>query len=279
MPMKYRFLLHAFLLAMPFVAHSQSTHLSAAGTALDCVDLDGKSATPNPVEKDGRILHFKAPAVRLMRATTDKPKGTVLIFPSGGYHVLSVVSDGTDKAKFWNELGYDAAILEYTINEKSGNRDDVTRDKALKEALSAVRLVRSKAKELGLNDGTFVIMGGSAGGHLAARTVAALPEKERPDALVLFYPAYLDEVAPGQKEAGMPLPVGKLPRLFAAIAVNDDPKWVAGARAYAEAWNKAAGGEGRAIFHLFDDGFHGFRKGTRAAAAWPELLKGFEAAK
>jgi hypothetical protein len=65
---------------------------AATATALPgCVDLDGKAATPNPVEKDGRILHFKAPAVRLMRTTADKPKGTVLIFPSGGYYVLSVV--------------------------------------------------------------------------------------------------------------------------------------------------------------------------------------------
>lgn len=253
---------------------------SAVGTTpLDCVDLEGNAATPNPVEKDGRILRFKAPVVRLMRAATDKPKGTVLIFPSGGYHVLSVVSDGTDKAKFWNGLGYDAAILEYTINEKSGHRDDAIRDKALKEALASVRLVRGRAKELGLHDGTFVMMGGSAGAHLAARTVAALPEKERPDALVLFYPAYLDEIAPGQKQAGMPLPVGKLPRLFAAIATNDDPNWIAGARTYAEAWNKAPGGEGKATFHLFDDGFHGFRKGTRAAAQWPELLTAFDTGK
>ncbi len=264
---------------LPLSAILLAAQSVAAAPLPDCVDLDGKTATPNPVEKDGRILHFKAPAVRLMRAAADKPKGTALIFPSGGYHVLSVVSDGTDKAKFWNELGYDAAILEYTINEKTGKRDDATRDKALKDALAGVRLVRGQAKDLGLHEGTFVLIGGSAGAHLAARTVAALPENERPDALVLFYPAYLEETAPGQKEAGLPLPAGKLPRLFAAIAANDDPKWVAGARTYTEAWNNAPGGTGKATFHLFDDGFHGFRKGTRAAAAWPELLKTFEAGK
>lgn len=267
--------LSAFLLA----ACAATTPVVGSPPAPDCVDLDGKATSPNPVEKDGRILHFKAPAVRLMRATAAKPKGVVLILPSGAYHVLSIVADGTEKAKFWNGLGYDAAILEYTINEKNGNRHDATRDKALKEALAAVRLVRGHAKELGLRDGAFVMMGGSAGGHLAARTVAALPENERPDALVLFYPAYLDETAPGHKEAGMPLPVGKLPRLFVAIATNDDPKWVAGARTYTEAWNKAPGGTGKATFKLFDDGFHGFRKGTRAAAAWPDLLKGFDAGK
>lgn len=242
-----------------------------------CVDLSGAPSEPNPVDGDGRITKFKAPAVRLMRTTVDKPKGTALIFPSGGYHVLSVVSDGTDKAKFWNDLGYDAAILEYTIYEKDGKRHDDIRDRALQDALAAVRLVRGKAKELGMRGDGFVIMGGSAGGHLATRTVAALPEKDRPQALVLFYPAYLEEVPPGGTEAGMPLPEGKLPRLFVAIATNDDPKWVAGARVYADAWNQDPDGQGKATFKLFDDGFHGFRKGTRAAAQWPDLLKAFDA--
>lgn len=253
--------------------------LAAAAALPDCVALDGVPAQPNPVEKDGRILRFKAPVVRLMRTGMDKPKGTVLIFPSGGYHVLSVVSDGTDKAKFWNDLGYDAAILEYTINEKGWTRDDATREAALKDALDSVRLVRGHAKDLGLHDGAFVLMGGSAGGHLAARAVAALPEKERPDAVVLFYPAYLEEISPGQKEAGMPLPKGRLPRLFVAIAANDEPAWIAGARAYAEAWNQAPDGAGKATFQLFDDGSHGFRTGSRAAAKWPELLKAFAAEK
>jgi predicted esterase len=244
----------------------------------DCVALDGTPSQPNPIGREGRIIvSVKAPAVRLMRAAVDKSKGTALIFPSGGYHVLSVISDGTEKAQFWNGLGYDAAILEYTISEKSAHRDDAIRDRALQDALASVRLVRGRAKELDLHEGIFVMMGGSAGAHLAARTVAALPEKERPDALVLFYPAYLEEVAPGGQKAGLPPPAGKLPRLFVAIATNDDANWIAGARAYAEAWNKAPGGAGRATFHLFDDGHHGFRKGTRAAAQWPELLKSFEA--
>lgn len=264
--------------ALPLTALLLATCASAqpaAETALpDCVALDGTPTQPNPVEKDGRILHFKAPAVRLLRTKADKPKGTVLIFPSGGYAVLSVIADGTTKAEFWNKLGYDAAILEYTINPKGS-----TRDQALKDALAAVALVRVHAKELDLHDGAFILMGGSAGGHLAARTVAALPEKERPNAVVLFYPAYLEETAPGHKEAGMPLPEGKLPRLLAAIAKDDNPKWVAGARAYAEAWNKAPGGAGKAVFHLFDDGGHGFHKDSRAAAKWPELLTAFESGK
>lgn len=247
---------------------------AVAATPPDCVDLAGKVAAPNPVDKDGRITKFHTPAVRLLRTKAEKPKGVALIFPSGGYAVLSVISDGTDKAKFWNDLGYDAAVLEYTISPKGSNRDA-----ALKDALASVRLVRGHAKELGLHDGAFVLMGGSAGGHLATRTVAALPEAERPDMLVLFYPAYLEEVAPGEKQPGMPVPSGKLPRLFAAIAANDDAKWVAGARAYTEAWNKAPGGAGKATFKLFDDGFHGFRKGSRAAAEWPDLIKAFEAGK
>lgn len=241
----------------------------------DCVDLNGTPTQPNSLDENGRVTEFQAPAVRIMRAKTDSPKGVVLIFPSGGYAVLSVIDDGTTKAEFWNELGYDAAILEYTIAGNSGNPTQATRDQAFEDALASVRLVREKAKELGLRGDGFVIMGGSAGGHLAARTVAELPEEARPSSLVLFYPAYLDEKAIGHNEFGMPLPAGKLPRLFVTIAVNDNPKWVAAAGAYADAWNKAP--SGIATFKLFDDGFHGLHKGTRAAAEWPALLKAFDA--
>lgn len=271
-----------FAKILPFSVLLMATRAGAQPASAplpDCVDLDGKAAVSNPVDKDGRITMFNAPAVRLMRTTADKSKGTALIFPSGGYRVLSVTQDGTTKAKYWNDLGYDTAVIEYTISGDHRNPSQATRDQAFKDALACVRLVRGKAKELGLRGNGFVMMGGSAGGHLAARTVAALPEQERPGALVLFYPAYLEEVPPGGKQQGLPLPVGKLPRLFVAIATNDEPKWVAGARDYADAWNKAPGGMRRATFKLFDDGFHGFRPGTRAAAQWPDLLKAFDAGK
>lgn len=271
--MKVRFpLLAAIAIQAAFVASAQPSD----GTTVPppaCISLQGLPAEPNPVGKDGIIRKFKAPVLRLMRTTAEKPKGTALILPSGGYHVLSVVADGVKKGQFWNSIGYDVAILEYTISEKNWERDDKIRDAALKDVLAAVPLVRGRAKEFGLHEGKFILMGGSAGGHLAARTVAALPEKDRPDALVLFYPAYLEEIPAGAKDPGMPVPGGKLPSLFAAIATNDNAKWINGARAYAGAWEKAGG---QAQFKLFDDGGHGFAAGSRAEKEWPALLKTFE---
>jgi len=249
---------------------AQAGTIAPTGTQPVCISLEGMPAEPNPVGADGIIREFKGPVLLLMHTVAEKPKGTVLILPSGGYQVLSVISDGVKKAEFWNSLGYDVAILEYTIN------GEATRDNALRDAQAAIQLVRGRAKEFGMNNGRFIMMGSSAGGHLAARTVAAMMEKNRPDALVLFYPAYLEEIPAGAKDPGMPVPRGKLPSLFAAIATNDNAKWIAGARAYADAWENAGG---QAQFKLFDDGGHGFSSGSNADKEWPALLKTFEEVK
>lgn len=260
--------------ARRFIGLSLLSVLSAFGEVIrpDCVSLEGQPASPNPVGRDQLIHDVKSPVLRLQRTTAASPLGTVLVFPSGGYHVLSVVRDGTDKAAFFNGLGYDAAILEYTISPKGWARDDAVRAAALRDAIAAVRLIRLQGEQLGLRKGRFILMGGSAGGHLVARTVAALDERERPDVLVLFYPAYLEEVPPGGKQAGLPIPEGRLPPLFVTIAADDDATWIKGARGYTLAWSKAGG---LATFRLFDDGGHGFKDGSRAAREWPTHLQAF----
>jgi acetyl esterase/lipase len=75
----------------------------------------------------------------------------------------------------------------------------------VQDAKSAMRYVRSHAKELGIDPHRIAAAGGSAGGHLAAAT-ALLPGLDdpdddlaispRPDALVLFNPVFNN--GPGQ---------------------------------------------------------------------------------
>ena len=247
-------------------------HAEPAPAPVACVNLEGNPTPPNATNDKGQVTRVTTPVLRLLHTAAERSKGTVLIFPSGGYHVLSIVSDGTDKAKFWNNLGYDAAILEYTISEKGWQRDDAVRDLAKKDALAACTLLRTRGNEWGLRGERFILMGGSAGGHLAARTVAALPAAERPELLVLFYPAYLEETAPGANDPGMPLPEGKLPRLFAVMAANDNSGWIKGLRGYQTAWEKAGG---RTEVEVFSDGGHGFAPGSKAASAWQAPLAKF----
>jgi len=227
-------------------------------------------ASGNPVGDDGRIHKVTVPAVRLMRTDAKNAKGTILLFPGGGYSILAIQHEGDMTARFLNAQGFDVAILEYHVSA-----GPTTRDLALEDALAAFRLLKSRAKSFGLHGNRLGIMGYSAGGHLAARTVQHLKADEQPDYLVLIYPAYLQENLPNTNTPAVKPPAKPAGRLFALIAANDKKEWVESCRDYSGKW-KANGGS--AVFHLLSAGGHGFgmKSGlTPPALTWPDLLKEF----
>ena len=238
--------------------------------AVSLVTLDGKPASEaNTVEADQRIKTFKNPVLHLFPAPGGVSKGTVLVFPGGGYGILSIIKEGENTARVINEIGFDAAVLEYHIN--SGPE---TRDLALADALKAFRLLKSKAETLGLHQGRFGIAGYSAGGHLAARTTQNLGPNEQPDDLILLYPAYLQETAPGAA-APKVQPPDKPGRLFVLFGEKDKPEWIESSRRYLETW-KSRGGT--ADFQMLLNMGHGFGAGPSIAQSpqhWPVLLKAF----
>lgn len=224
----------------------------------------------NPVEKDNLVHLVRQPLLQLFPASRQPAKGTVLLFPGGSYGVLAVRSEGSMTAAFLNKLGYDVAMLEYRI---AAGPD--TRDLALADALAAWRLLRHKAGQLGLHTNTLSIMGYSAGGHLAARTLQQLPLAEQPANLMLIYPAYLQETRPGSVyPAVLPPPVLRS-RLFTLIAADDNREWVNSCIQYGKVWK---GYDGKGEYVLLPDGGHGFgmeKQRPGAAAKWPSLLQSF----
>jgi lysophospholipase L1-like esterase len=235
------------------------------------ITLDGQPRTHgNAIGPDTFIHRAETPLLHLMPANSPSPKGTVLLFPGGGYSILAVGHEGTGTAGFLNAQGFDVAILEYTIAA-----GPATRDRALADALAAWRLLKAKAATLGLHGGRFGVMGYSAGGHLAARLTSYLAAKEQPDDVILVYPAYLEETISGTRVCAVRPPPAPTGRLFALIAANDNAPWVSSCREYAAVW-KATGGEAR--LEILADGGHGFGIKTDlpgAAQKWPELLADF----
>jgi lysophospholipase L1-like esterase/acetyl esterase/lipase len=257
---------------------SAAADADPARAKAEWISLEGQPvASGNPVGADGLIRQYKGPAIRLMRSAVAEPKGTILLFPGGGYGILSAIAEGSKTAEFLNQCGFDVAILEYRI--ASG---DKTRDLALDDAVKSWRLIKADTQALGLHGGRFGMMGYSAGGHLAARTtqtLAANPQDTQPDELILTYPAYLDECPKGSVWPAVLPPATPKGRLFLLIAANDNQAWVKSDTIYAKAWK---GYDGQATFHLIPDGGHGFGMGgNRAGAAqnWPDLLKAFLEAK
>ena len=227
-------------------------------------------AEGNKVDSDGLIRKFNAPVLHLYRTKAKLVKGTILLLPGGGYYVLEVKGEGENTANFFNDEGFDVVLLEYHI--VSG---DNTRNLALADALKAFRLIKSNPKSLGLHGGRFGMMGYSAGGHLAARTVMNLNKDEQPDDLILIYPAYLNEFLPGTVFPGVMPPKEPKGRLFTLIASNDNVDWIKSCQEYTKIWK---GYDGFASFNLLPDGGHGFgitKNPADAKLNWTSLLKAF----
>lgn len=110
--------------------------------------------------------------------TSDK-KTAVLICPGGGYQHLAWEKEGVLPARLFNDNGIDAFVLRYRLNnsKQEGHRypdeyNDVT---------TAIRIIRSRAAEWGIDPEKTGVMGFSAGGHLAS-TAATILQKGDPTA-------------------------------------------------------------------------------------------------
>jgi acetyl esterase/lipase len=130
----------------------------------------------------------------------EKPNGTaVVICPGGGYGFLAADHEGKQVAEFFVKHGVTAFVLKYRIVTK--DRPGPLLDAPLLDAQRALRTVRAKAKDYGIDPAKVGIMGFSAGGHLASTATTHFEpanklrengpieqQSSRPDFAVLAYP-------------------------------------------------------------------------------------------
>lgn len=228
------------------------------------IALDGSARTQGPGEetgKDGivRIRKLAEPVLELYPAAAQGGKGTVIIAPGGGYSILAVAHEGREVARWFNSAGWDAVVLLYHVGA-----GEPTRELALADARAALRLVRTKGADFGLEATRVGLIGFSAGGHLCAR----LAHETAPGELAfvaLIYPAYLDDQGKCREDVW--------PRsgpVFLYVAGDD--KHAPASFAYAKACQEGG------IRHEFShpaQGGHGFGlKPDRPASVqdWPEKL-------
>ena len=118
----------------------------------------------------------------------------VIVLPGGAYRGLAGDLEGREVADWFASHGFRAFILSYRLTSHG-----YVLPVPLLDARRAVQLVRARAKDYQVNPNRIVIIGFSAGGHLAAlagtQFVAGKPDAEdpldrvssRPDYLVLGY--------------------------------------------------------------------------------------------
>ncbi len=136
------------------------------------------------------------PVLFLWRPAGDAATRTaVIVVPGGGYGHLAMDHEGQQIAAWLNSLGVTAFVLKYRNNE-SGHQHPVP----MMDGQRAVRTVRARCREWGVDADRIGVLGFSAGGHLASTLAthfdggdsqaAAATDRvsSRPDFLILCYP-------------------------------------------------------------------------------------------
>jgi endo-1,4-beta-xylanase len=91
----------------------------------------------------------------------------VIVVPGGGHRELWMDHEGYNVAKWLSSHGVAAFILKYRLAREEGSSYTVEGN-SLADLKRAIRLVRSRASEWGLDSERIGVMGFSAGGELAA---------------------------------------------------------------------------------------------------------------
>ena len=223
----------------------------------------------------------------------------VVIFPGGGYQHLSMEKEGSDVANWLAASGITAFVVRYRLGPTYHH------PVMLSDAQRAIRIVRARAPEWGIDPKRVGIIGFSAGGHLAstagthfdaglASSADAIDrESSRPDFMMLIYPVITmrgDSLTHRGSRTNLlgTTPDEALVRLlsnetqvtretpptFLIHSTDDTTVPVENATLFYSALKKAAV---PAEMHVFEYGGHGYglAPGDPVLAAWTTMAEGW----
>lgn len=262
-----------------------------AGT-LDADTVRGPERVGREGSGLGAVANISEPRMAIHRPA--RPNGTAVVIAGGGGYFRIQIGRGSEPvAKWLNAVGITAAILYYRLPG-----DGWPAAAPFADGQRAIRLLRARADELGIDPQRIGVIGMSAGGHLGAilgsRFETAFYEpvdavdgvSPRPDFTVLLYPVIsmappLDTTRSRQKLGTDPDVVEAYsaerhvqPRsspAFLAHSLDDPIAAPDHSRVMAAALEQA----GVPVeLHLFDSGGHSWGIGLpgTATATWPRLF-------
>jgi predicted peptidase len=225
------------------------------------------------------VYNVTKPTLTVFVPEADKANGTaVIIAPGGGFHALSINSEGLDVAKWLVQKGVTCFVLKYRLvhvlsNDptaefagKMGKKefdDDVSKVMPLviADGRNAIAWVRKHAAEYKIEANRIGIMGFSAGGTLASSTLFGYTKENRPDFAAPIYPYF--------PSAMMGSVANDAPPIFIVTATDDGfglaPHSI-------DLYNKWLSTKHDAELHMYARGNHGFgmRKQNLPTDNWIE---------
>jgi acetyl esterase/lipase len=260
----------------------------------------GEGFAPQELPKDWSPVFLRnvaQPDLHVFRPA--RPTGqALLVLPGGAYWFVSAANEGVALAERMTELGVTVFVLTYRLpGEGWKSRSDVP----LQDAQRAMRVIRARAKQFGIDADSVSVVGFSAGGHLAATLAVQHAERAyepvddidrlsaRPFACGLIYPV-ITMMSPWTHDLSRKLLLGEptmdadirrrsaelhvnadTPPTFLVHAMDDDAVPVENSLRMMEALRAA----GRPVeAHLLQEGGHAFGTGYPGtpSARWVELF-------
>jgi acetyl esterase/lipase len=234
-----------------------------------------------------RANDVSVPTMTVYAAKGRNTETAVVVFPGGGFQFLAMDLEGTEICEWLTSRGITCVLLKYRVPKSNHYWDETCRcsitpkvPRALQDAQRAIKLVRSKAKELNINPNKIGVIGFSAGGYLVAQTsnifaptykpVDAVDQlSSRPDFAIALYPGHLCRASNLDPSIRV---TKQTPPTFLLHAWDDAVDDVCNSTVYARALNRA---DVPAEVHLFAKGGHAFglRKSERPVSSWPSLVE------
>jgi endo-1,4-beta-xylanase len=221
-----------------------------------------------------RLSGINNPSLLVYLPPKEKATGAaVVIAPGGGHSFLAMDVEGYEIVDWLNAHGIAGFILKYRLAREPNSKYTVIGN-AFPDSERAVRTVRSRAAEWGVDPARVGFMGFSAGGELAAlmetrydgaNAEAADPIDRlsaRPDFSLIIYPGFrMEEITNVPKDA---------PPAFLACATDDPSHVVTTANLYLLLQKAKVPAE----MHLYEKGAHGFGMRDKGSAVthWNDRL-------
>jgi endo-1,4-beta-xylanase len=199
----------------------------------------------------------------------------IIIAPGGGHRELWIDHEGYNPAQWFSERGITAFVLKYRLSKEDSSTYTVDYNE-LADMQRAIRLVKSKAKEWGIDTARVGVMGFSAGGEVAALSAMHFDngntnsndiiemQSSRPAFQALIYPGNSSRFTVSKNS----------PPVFIVCGYNDRPDISKG---MAELYLKYKDAGVPAELHIYATVGHGFGMRTSnkgGVAGWPMRLAG-----
>jgi len=225
----------------------------------------GSEARRNEPEKvvGSNVSNIHNPSLTVYLPARGQATGcAVVVAPGGGHARLAIQHEGYNVAQWLAERGVAAFVLKYRLGKDDANPAGSPQPYAadvqgLADTQRAIRLVRARATEWGVNTTSVGVIGFSAGGEVAA-LAAMRAESGKTDATdpidrLSARPDFQGLIYPGK--SNMIQPVKGAPPVFLAAGYGDRPDISEGlARVYL--LFKAVGVP--AELHIYAGAGHGF---------------------